>query len=52
MHAGRYLFVHVILGYVVRRPVIINNQVLNKIIIAVRILSQKGCKYDENMINV
>ena len=34
--------VHLILGYVVRRLVIINNQVLNKIKIAVRILSQKG----------
>ena len=31
---------------------IINNQVLNKIKIAVRILLQKGRKYDESMINV
>ena len=30
----------------------INNQVLNKIKIAVRLSSQKGHKYDQSMINV
>ena len=29
--------------------IVINDQILNKIKIAVRILSQKGHKYDENM---
>ena len=31
------------------RIIIIYNQVLNKIKIEARILSQKGCKYDKNM---
>ena len=46
--------VHFILDYVVRSLVIIiiNNQVLNKIKIAVRISSQKGHKYDENMMKI
>ena len=34
---------------VYRSLVLVNNQVINKIKIVVRILSQKGHKYDENM---
>ena len=34
---------------VYRSLALVNNQVLNKIKIMVRILSQKGHKYDENM---
>ena len=37
-----------LLGYVVLR-VVINNQLLNKIKIVVRILSRKELKYDKNM---